>query len=72
MNLVIWFRRTAILLGAKYLARNTLFKSFQVVIEFSGRESNHDRALSLREKGNSLRRIASGEAPLVLGYQLIG
>jgi hypothetical protein len=35
-------------------------------MELGGRESNHDRALSLREKGNNLKRIASGEAPLVL------
>jgi hypothetical protein len=56
----------AVLLGGKYLARNTLQRSSQVVIELSGREFNQDRALSLREKGNSLRQIASGEAPLVL------
>lgn len=65
MNLVIWFRRTAVLLGGKYLAMNTFFMSFQLVIEFDRRESNHDHALPLREKGNSLRRIASGEEPLV-------
>ena len=35
-------------------------------MELGGRESNHDRALSLREKGNNLKRIASGEALLVL------
>ena len=35
-------------------------------MELAGRESNQKRALSLREKGNSLKRIASGVAPLVL------
>ena len=35
-------------------------------MELGGRESNHDRALSLREKGNNIKSIASGEAPLVL------
>ena len=64
LNLEIWFLRTAVLLGGKYLARNTLLRSSQVVIELGGRESNQSRALSLREKGNDLSRIASGEAPL--------
>ena len=64
MNLVIRFLRTSILLGGKYLARNTLLRSSQVVIKLGGIESNQSRALSLREKGNNLSHIASSEAPL--------
>lgn len=64
MNLVIWFIRTIVLLNGKYLARNAFLKSFQMVIELAGRESNHNLALSMSEKGNKHNHIASGATPL--------
>ncbi|XP_050916100.1 nuclear transcription factor Y subunit B-3-like [Lathyrus oleraceus] len=67
-----------VLLSGKYLARNNFFRLFQVVIELDGRESNHDRVVSLREKGNkrkhdffeSLRGQASGRKELLLMISL--
>jgi len=63
---VIWFLSWAVLLGGKYLARNAFFNSFHVVMEFDGRDCSQALALSLREKGNKRRRMASGSTPLHL------
>lgn len=57
---LIWFLNCVVLIGMKYLARNTFFNSFHVVMEFDGRDCNWALALSLREKGNRHNRMVMG------------
>jgi len=64
MKLVIQFLKLTVLLGGKNLARIVLANSSQVVMHPDGKECNHALALSLKEKGNRHRRIASVETPL--------
>lgn len=49
-----------VLLGGKYLVRNMAFSSTQVVMEFDDRDCSHAQALSCKENGNNLSRIAEG------------
>lgn len=49
-----------VLLDGKYLVRNMAFSSTQVVMEFDNRDSSHAQALSYKENGNNLSRIAEG------------
>ena len=60
------FLNLTILVGGKYLDKKICAKSFYVVIKPAGRELSHSFALSFKEKGNNLSRIASLLTPLCL------
>jgi len=65
VNDVIWFRKLAVLLGGKNLARKVFVSSSHVVIDPRGNECSHALTLSLSENGNRRRRMASVDAPLI-------
>ena len=61
---MIWFHRLAVLLGGKSLARKIFVSLSHAVIHPGGNEWRHALALSLSEKGNTRRRMASVETLL--------
>lgn len=58
------FLNLAVLAGEKYLAKNFCASASQIVP--GAREFNNIFALSLREKGNNLRQMASSVIPICL------
>jgi len=56
----------AVLPGRKYLLRNALDRTSQVVNELGSPFYSQSLALSFREKGKSCRQIASVDTPLSL------
>lgn len=70
LNVVIWFLNTVVLLGGKYLAKNAFLSSFQVLMEFAGRDCSRALALSLREKGKRHKQMASGSTSLLFNMSV--
>ena len=66
VKFVVSFLNLAIFAGGKNLLKNLLDKSAQFPIDSYGSELNHAKALSLNEKGNSYKRIASSVTPFLL------
>ena len=64
MKLVIYFLKLAILLRGKNWARKAIVSASQVVMHPYGKECNQALTLSLNEKGNKRRQIASLETQL--------
>ena len=48
------------------MLKKAVYNSCQVVIELAGRLVNHLFALSIKENGNRIKRIASGCTPFIL------
>lgn len=65
LNLIMWYLSIVVFLRGKYMAKNSFFSSFQVVIELVGKDYSQALALSLRESGNKRRWITSGFTLLV-------
>jgi len=56
----------AVFPGGKYLQRKALDNASQVVKELALELRSHDFALSFKEKGKSLKQMASFETPFIL------